>query len=151
MRPIIAGQAGIADPTSEQCEQFRYTHPNIIRIEELDKDTIIPIVVSEASSRLYTNLFGQHSNRESWYNLYNRVVKNKLPARKEFRKRYHIPPLDPRLGLNRRFKRTTGGPKGKQPLLYKAPRRTQSSDKFVDPRDDNDKATERSRISIDDN
>ncbi|KAI4096392.1 MAG: hypothetical protein LQ339_006980 [Xanthoria mediterranea] len=33
IRPIIAGQAGIADPTPEQCDQFRHTHPEVAGIK----------------------------------------------------------------------------------------------------------------------
>ena len=62
MRPIIAGQAGIADPIPEQCDQFRHTHPEVVEIEVLGEDMIAPMAVSEASSRLCTNLFGQRTN-----------------------------------------------------------------------------------------
>ncbi|CAO1605268.1 hypothetical protein XANCAGTX0491_008790 [Xanthoria calcicola] len=74
MRPIIAGQAGIADPTPEQCDQFRHMHPEVAGIKELGEEIIASIVVSDASSRLYTNIFGQRTNTATTYRIQGDTV-----------------------------------------------------------------------------
>ena len=98
MRPIIAGQAGIKDPTPKDCEDFRLGHPEL-GLQPDEDDRVAEMIVSEASSRLYANLFGQRSIREDWYNPPDRNAKNERPVEKEFRARHYIPPLDARLGL----------------------------------------------------
>ncbi|KAL8893244.1 MAG: hypothetical protein Q9192_005457 [Flavoplaca navasiana] len=107
MRPIIAGQAGIADPTSFDCDCYRKVHPELANE---DDNAIAAKIVSAATTELYTQLFGQRSSREDWYNPADRTDKNKLPAERDFRLRHQIPPLDIRLGLHGRPKKTAKKP-----------------------------------------